>query len=144
MNRFMITARMAKGLKEKEVAKELKIDETLYKEIELGISPLNSEIATALETLYNVPDYYFNTKYADNINTGIKALEKQKEIINGCPDFQNISVPADTHISIAKMGLDALIAKQEQILLVIEIKELIAENESLKELYEASKSNNVS
>lgn len=135
---------MAKGLTEKEVAKELKIDETLYEEIELGVSSLNSEMATALETLYNVPAYYFTTDYADNIHTGIKALEKLKEILNATPDIQNISVPAHTHLSIAKMGMDALIAKQEQILLVIEIKELIAENESLKELYEAAKTNIVS
>ena len=34
MNRIIITARSAKGLTEKEVAQELKIDENLYKEIE--------------------------------------------------------------------------------------------------------------
>ena len=144
MNRIMITARMAKGLTEKEVAEELKIDEILYKEIELGISPINTEMARMLETLYTVPAYYFTTDYADNIQTAIKALEKQKEILNATPDIQNISVPAHTHLSIAKMGLDALIAKQEQILLLMQTKELLAENESLKELYEAAKSNIVS
>ena len=140
MNRIMITARMAKGLSEKKVAEKLKIAETLYKEIELGISPLNTEIAEALETLYNIPAYYFTTDYSDNIHTGIKALEKQKEILSGTPDIQNISVPADTHLSIAKIAFDALIAKHEQILLLIQIKELTAENEALKELYEVAKS----
>ncbi len=139
MNRILFTARVAKGLTEKEIAEELKIPETLYKEIELGISPITTDSATNLERMYNVPAYYFTTDCADNIQTAIKALEKQKEIINATPDINNISVPANSHISIAKIGLDALIAKQEQILLLIQIKELIAENESLKELYEAAK-----
>ena len=130
---------MAKGLTEKEVAKKLKIAETLYKEIELGISLINTEVAEVLETLYNVPAYYFTTDYSDNIQTGIKALEKQKEILSATPDILNISVPADTHLSIAKMAFDALIAKHEQILLLMKIQELLAENKSLKELYEDAK-----
>jgi transcriptional regulator with XRE-family HTH domain len=140
MNRIIITARSAKGLTEKEVAQELKIDENLYKEIELGISPTTSEMAETFESLYNVPAYYFTTPYSDNIQTSIEALEKLKEILTGTPDIQNISVPAHTHLSIAKMGFDALIAKQEQILLFMQIKELRVENEALKELYEATKS----
>ena len=144
MNRILFTARVAKGLTEKEVAEGLKIPETLYKEIELGISPITTDIATNLERMYSVPAYYFTTNYIDNIQTAIKALEKQKEILNRTADIQNISVPAHTHLSIAKMGLDALIAKQEQILLLMQTKELLAENESLKELYEAAKSNIVS
>jgi len=143
MNRILITARIAKGLTEKEVAEELKIEENFYKEIELRISPITSEMAETLESLYNVPAYYFTTPYTDNIQTSIEALEKLKEILNATPDIQNISVPADTHLSIAKMGFDALIAKQEQILLVIQIKELAAENEALKKLYEAGKSKDV-
>lgn len=143
MNRILITARIAKGLTEKEVGAELKIGENLYKEIELGISPITSEMAETLATLYNVPAYYFTTPYTDNIQTSIEALDKLKEILDATPDIQNISVPAGTHLSIAKMGLDALIAKQEQILLVIQIKELVAENEALKKLYEAGKSKDV-
>ena len=112
-----------------------------YKEIELGISPTTSEMAMMLEDLYTVPPYYFTTPYADNIQTGIKALEKQKEILTATPDIQNISVPADTHLSIAKIAFDALIAKHEQILLLMQVKELVVENESLKELYEAARSN---
>jgi transcriptional regulator with XRE-family HTH domain len=140
MNKILFTARMAKGLTEKEVAEELKIDESLYKEIELGISSITSELATMLEDFYTVPAYYFTTPYTDNIQTGIKALEKQKEILSATPDIQNISVPADTHLSIAKMAFDALIAKHEQILLLMQVKELVVENESLKELYEAARS----
>jgi transcriptional regulator with XRE-family HTH domain len=140
----MITARMAKGLTQKEVAEELKIDESLYKEIELGISSITSELARMLEDLYIVPDYYFTTDYRDNIQTGIEALQKQKEILTTAPDIQNISVPADTHLSIAKMAFDALIAKHEQILLLMKINEITAENEAIKELYEAAKSNNAS
>lgn len=134
---------MAKGLTEKEVAEELKIDESLYKEIELGISLTSSEMAETLGSLYNVPAYYFTTHYTENIQTSIDALEKLKEILNATPDIQNISVPAHTHLSIAKMGFDALIAKQEQILLLIQIKELTTENEAIKELYEAAKCKNV-
>jgi len=133
---------MAQGLTEKEVAEELKIDESLYKEIELDISPITTEMAIRLEDLYTVPAYYFTTPYVDNIQTGIKALEKQKEILSATPDIQNISVPADTHLSITKMAFDALIAKHEQILLLMQVKELIVENQSLKELYEAAKSKN--
>lgn len=140
MNKILFTARIAKGLTEKQVAHELKIDENLYKEIELGISPKTSEMAETLESLYNLPAYYFTTDYRDNIQTGIEALEKQKEILTATPDIQNISVPADAHLSIAKMAFDALIAKHEQILLLMQVKELITENESLKELYEAVKS----
>ena len=140
MNKILFTARMAKGLTEKEVAEELKIDESLYQEIESGISSITSEMATMFEDLYAVPAYYFTTPYADNIQTGIKALEKQKEILSATPDILNISVPADTHLSIAKMAFDALIAKHEQILLLMQVKELILENESLKELYESGKS----
>jgi transcriptional regulator with XRE-family HTH domain len=139
MNKILFTARMAKGLTEKEVAQKLKIDETLYREIESGISSITSDMATMLEDLYTVPDYYFTTPYADNIQTGMQALEKQKEILSAAPDIQNISVPADTHLSIAKMAFDALIAKHEQILLLMQVKELVVENESLKELYEAAK-----
>jgi len=135
MNRIIITARIAKGLTEKEVAELLKIDESLYKEIELGISSTTSEMAETLA-------YYFTTDYTD-IHTAIKALQKQKEIINESRDFQNTSLPASTHISIAKMGLDAIIAKQEQILLLLQIKELTTENEAIKELYEAAKSGNM-
>ena len=140
MNRIIITARSAKGLTEKEVAQELKIDESLYKEIELGISPTTAEMAKTLENLYHVPAYYFTTGYRDNIQTGIEALEKQKEILTAAPGIQNISVPADTHLSIAKMAFDTLIAKHEQLLLLMQIKELAAENESLKALYEAARS----
>lgn len=143
MNRILITARTARGLSEKEVGEELKIEKNLYKEIECGISPITPTMAERLESLYKVPAYYFTTPLTDNIQTSIEALEKLKEILTVTPDIQNISVPADTHLSIAKMGLDALIAKQEQILLVIQIKELTAENEVLKELYEAGRSKDV-
>ena len=56
---------MAKGLTEKEVARKLKIDESLYKEIELGIFPTTSEMAETLENLYHVPAYYFTTGYTE-------------------------------------------------------------------------------
>jgi transcriptional regulator with XRE-family HTH domain len=143
MNRILFIARKAKGLTEKEAAKKLKIDESQYKEIESGISPATSEMTETFESLYHVPAYYFTTPYTDNIQTSIYALEKMKEILTATPDIQNISVPADTHLSIAKMGLDALIAKEEQILLLMQIKELTAENEALKELYETAKSKSV-
>lgn len=140
MNRIIITARMAKGLTEKQVAKELNIDVPCYKEMELGISPITNELAEALKSLYHVPSYYFTTDFTNNIQTAINALEKQKEIIQESPDFQNISISAKTHVSLAKMALDALIAKQGQILLLLQVKELLKENECLKELYESTRS----
>ena len=134
---------MTKGLTEKEVAEELKIHESLYKEVESGMSPTTSEMAETLGSLYNVPAYYFTTHYTENIQTEIGALEKLKEILTETPDIQNISVPAHTHLSIAKMGFDALIAKQEQVLLLIQIKELMLENEAIKELYKLAKSKKI-
>src|SRR5690348_6873399 len=97
-------------------------------------------MAETLENLYHVPAYYFTTGYRDNIQTGIEALQKQKEILTADPGIQNISVPADTHLSIARLAFDALIAKHEQLLLLMQVKELVAENESLKALYEAARS----
>jgi transcriptional regulator with XRE-family HTH domain len=97
MNSIIIKARSAKGPTEKEVARELNIDESLYKEIELGISSTTAEMAETLENLYHVPAYYFTTGYRDNIQTAIEALQKQKEILTAAPGIQNISVPADTH-----------------------------------------------
>ena len=112
----------------------------MFKEIELGISATTAEMAETLQNLYHVPAYYFTTGYRDNIQTGIEALEKQKEILTAAPGIQNISVPADTHLSIAKMAFDTLIAKHEQLLLLMQVKELAAENESIKALYEAARS----
>ena len=39
-------------------------------------------MAEMLEHLYYVPAYYFTTGFRDNIQLGIEALEKQKEIFN--------------------------------------------------------------
>lgn len=141
MNKILFTARMAKGLTEKQVAQKLNINETEYKEIELGISTITYEMAEALENIYKVPFHYFLTPYADNIQTAIDALEKAKEILTGTPDIRDLSTPAHTHLSIAKMGLNALIAEEKQTLLLIQVKELMVENELFKKLYEAGKSN---
>ena len=134
MNKIAYTARIVKGLTEKEVADLLGMEESLYKELELEIVNMTYEIAEKLESLYDIPAEYFLIHDFNNIRVSINALEKQKEIINGA-DIQNISIPAQTHIAMAKMGLDALIAKQEQILLVRQNQELEKENTALRELY---------
>lgn len=141
MNKILFTARMAKGLSEKRVAENLKIDETTYKEFELGISTITYEMAKTLENIFNVPFHYFLTPCADNIQTAIFALEKAKEILTETPDIRDVSVPAHTHLSLVKMGLNALIDEEKQTLLLIQVKELMVENEFLKELYETVKSN---
>jgi transcriptional regulator with XRE-family HTH domain len=141
MNKILFTARMAKGLTEKQVAQKLNINETKYKEIELGISTTTNEMAEVLENIYKVPFHYFLSPCADNIQTAIYALEKAKEILTQTPDIRDVSSSAHTHLSIAKMGLNALIAEEKQTLLLIQVKELMAENEFFKELYKAGKSN---
>ncbi|HXS57897.1 MAG TPA: helix-turn-helix transcriptional regulator [Hanamia sp.] len=141
MNKILFTARKAKGLSEKQIIEKLKIDETTYKEIELGISTITFEMSKTLEKIFNVPFHYFLTPCADNIQTAIYALEKAKEILTEAPDIRDVSVPAHTHLSIAKMGLNALIAEEKQTLLLIQVKDLMVENEFFKELYETAKSN---
>jgi hypothetical protein len=92
-----------------------------------------------LNHVHHVPADFFLTHDLHGIKNCIAALEKQKEII-ASSDIQNISVPAHTHISIAKMALDALIARQEQILLLKRINELEWENHALRELYKRIRS----
>lgn len=134
MNKIAFTARIVKEFTEKDVADVLGIEESVYKELELEIINMTYEIAQKLESLYNLPAEYFLIYDYNNIKDSINALEKQKEIIAGS-DIQNISIPAQTHIAMAKMGLNALIAKQEQILLVRQNQELEKENTALRELY---------
>ena len=139
MNKIVFTARMAKGLTEKQMAGKLNITEDEYKEWEMAIKEMDYEFALQLEDVHHVPADFFITHDLHGIKNCIAALEKQKEII-ASSDIQNISVPAHTHISIAKMALDALIARQEQILLLKRINELERENHTLRELYKRIRS----
>ncbi len=138
MNKIVFTARVAKGLTEKQMAGRLKIAEDEYKEWELAIKEMTDEFAQQLEEVHNVPADFFLTHDLHSIKNCMNALEKQKEIIAGS-DIQNISIPAQTHISIAKIGLDALIAKQEQILMLRRIYELEMENTMLRDLYKRTR-----
>lgn len=139
MNKIVFTARVAKGLTEKQMAGRLKMAEDEYNEWELAIREMTDEFAQQLEEVHNVPADFFLSYDLHSIKNCITALEKQKEIIAGS-DIQNISIPAQTHISIARMGLDALIAKQEQILMLRRINELEMENKTLRELYKRIRS----
>lgn len=139
MNKIVFTARMARALSKEESAHELGISEPLYNELELELVPMSADIADKLEDLYQVPAEYFLIGSFYNIQIGIDALEKQKEIIEKSNFFDNLSVSANSHISIAKLGLDALIAKQEQILLVRQNKELQLEIQALRTLYKNTK-----
>jgi transcriptional regulator with XRE-family HTH domain len=139
MNKILATARMAKGLTEKQMADQLKMGEAEYRELELSLRELPYEFAEKLEDLHNVPAEFFLNYDCHGIKTCISALEKQKEII-AATGVQNISISAQTHLSIAKMGLDALIAKQEQIILLKRINELEIENRTILELYKRAKS----
>ncbi len=139
MNKIVFTARVAKGLTEKQMAGRLKMAEDEYKEWELAIKEMTNEFAQQLEEVHNVPADFFLTHDLHSIKTCMNALEMQKEII-ASSNIQNISIPAQTHISIARMGLDTLIAKQEQILMLRRINELEMENNALRELYQRIKS----
>ena len=67
----------------------------------------------------------------------MKSLEKHKEILEGTPDLQNVSVSAHAHLLIAKMGLETLVDKQKQMLLLVQNHELLEENKMLRELVES-------
>ena len=138
MNKIVFTARVAKGLTEKQMAGKLKIAEDEYIEWELAIKDMTDEFAIQLEEVHNVPADFFLTYDLHSIKNCINALEKQKETITSS-DIQNISVPAQTHISIAKFGIDALIAKQEQILMLRRLNELERENNILRNLYKRTR-----
>ncbi|HMR82033.1 MAG TPA: helix-turn-helix transcriptional regulator [Niabella sp.] len=141
MNRIVITARIAKGISENQVAEKLGITESVYNELELEITAVTPAIAEKLETLYAVPAEYFMVGGFNNIKIGIDAMEQAKKIIANTDFPSNLSVPAHTHISMVKMGLDALIAKQEQILLLKQNQELERENDALRTLYNNAKAN---
>ncbi|MCT1523652.1 helix-turn-helix domain-containing protein [Sphingobacterium hotanense] len=142
MNKIAFTARTAKGLSKKELAHELDISEACYDELELELSPMSAEMAEKLESLYLVPAEYFLIGSFYNIQVGIDALEQQKEIINNFGFPENLSVSAKAQVSIAKIGLEALVARQEQILLLRQNRELKLENEALRVLYKNSKNIN--
>jgi transcriptional regulator with XRE-family HTH domain len=140
MNKILVAARLAKGISQKYIADKLKIQESVYKELELEITDITYDMAEKLESLYNIPaEYFIGCDFKNSIKTSINALEKQKEIIAGS-DIQNISIPAQTHIALAKMGVDALIAKQKQILLLRHNEELERMNAVLRELYKNARS----
>ncbi len=138
MNRTVFIARTVKGLSEKQVANGLGIMKSAYKELELELTSVTPEIAEKLEAFYQLPADYFIVGGFDNIKISIEALEQQKKIL-ASSDFSNLSIPSQTHISLAKIGLDALIAKQEQILLLKQNRELERENDALRELYNSMK-----
>ncbi|MEJ0103810.1 MAG: hypothetical protein WDO19_15170 [Bacteroidota bacterium] len=58
MNKIVFTARMAKGLTEKQMASLLRIEEDEYKELELAIREMTGEFAQQLETMHNVPAFF--------------------------------------------------------------------------------------
>ncbi|MBO9684167.1 MAG: helix-turn-helix transcriptional regulator [Flavisolibacter sp.] len=139
MNRIAFTARTVKGLSEFEIASELGISEASYSELELELARMTPEMAEKLEDFYGVPSEYFMVDGFNNIKVSIEALERSKKIIESS-GISNISIPAETHISLAKMGIDALIARQEQIIMMKQIMELERENAALRTLYENAKS----
>lgn len=140
MNKILFAARLAKGLSERQVSEKLKINDHMFKEIELGISPTTFDVAETLEKIFNVPFHYFLTPCADNVQTAISSLEKIKEILENAPNVREVSAMAQTHLSLARIGLNALIAEQKQTLLQIQVMELKSENNLLKELYQSVRS----
>lgn len=139
MNKIVFTARTAKGLSKKEVAEDLGISESSYDELELELTPMSSEMANKLEKLFHVPAEYFLIGSSYNIQMGIDALEQQKEIVNNYEFPDNLPISAKTQVSMAKLGLNALICQQETILWVRQNRELKLENEALRKLYNSTK-----
>ncbi|ADQ17069.1 helix-turn-helix transcriptional regulator [Leadbetterella byssophila] len=141
MNKIAFTARQARGLSKGEVARELGISEADYNELELELTPMSSEMAEKLAAVYNIPAEYFMIGSFYNIQMGIDALKQQKEIINNSALSENlpISIPAQFHMRLAKLGLEAVIANQEKLLLLRQNRELEFENNALRTLYKSTK-----
>jgi transcriptional regulator with XRE-family HTH domain len=132
INKILFIARKAGKLTEKEAATALGTTEIEYKELESGIKRMTCELAEKLSELFDVNPVYFMTDEYSNLNDLTDALEKHRNLLAG-PEF-NQEV-GSVHLRIVKMGIEASIAIQKNIVLLQEQRELKQENQALRELY---------
>ncbi len=137
MNKILYVARKARGISEKELAKILRIDETGYKELEVQIKRMTSEYADILGESFNVEPEFFLTYEYEGMQDLTNILEKHRRSL----DVQNHNrTEENSHLAIARMGLEASIAIQENYVLLREKQDLEKENRALRELCQHLKS----
>lgn len=132
INKMLYIARKARVLTEKEVAKALGTTEIEYKELESGVKRMTCELAEKLSELFNVSPVFFMTYEYDNMHDLTDALEKHRNLLTGVEFKQE---DGGLHVRILKIGIEASIAIQKNIVLLREQRDLEHENKALKELY---------
>ncbi len=139
INKILYIARKVRGLSEIELAKILGIDETGYKELEIQIKRMTPEYADILGELFDVEPEFFLTYEYGGMQDLTNILEKHRRSL----DVQHHNRSEESsHLAIARMGLEASIAIQENYVLLREKRDLEIENRALRELYEGLKSKN--
>ena len=128
----MFAARKAKGLTEKETADVIKISEKEYKELEYNLKTISLNMAKRFEALYDIPADYFMVSCTADIQELVSVLGAHKSMLS-TPGLAQ--VPAGTHIAVARMGIDLVIAEQNTRALLVEQLHLQRENKALRELY---------
>ena len=140
MNKILFVARKAKGLTEEDVANELGIERSEYLECECNFKRLSSDILEKLEKLYDIPVAYFRLYDAFDAEERIDALNQYKLMLSSVGDQE---FTAKTHLAIAKLGIEALIAYDLLRVSLLKQAELQRENLVLHELYTSIKKKNV-
>jgi transcriptional regulator with XRE-family HTH domain len=137
LNKILYVARKVRGLAEIELAKVLGIDETGYKELEIQIKRMTPEYADLLSELFNVEPEFFLTYELGGMQDLTNILEKHRRSLDVQDRNQSVG---GSHLAIARMGLEASIAIQENYVLLREKRDLEKENQALRELYQDLKS----
>lgn len=141
INKILYVARKAGKLSEKEAATALRTTEIEYKELESGIKRMTCDLAEKLSELFDVDPVYFMTDEYGNMHDLADTLEKHRNLLMG-PEFKQED--GSLHLRIVKMGIEASIAIQENIVLLQEQRELKQENQALRELYNNLKNRKLS
>lgn len=128
MNKILYVARKVKGLTESEIADTLDMDENEYKELENGIKRMTSEYADKLGELFDLGPEYFMTYEYGSMQDLTDVLEKHRKLLDA-EEYKQTD--GSIHLCIAKMGLEASIAVQENYVLLREKRDIERENQGL-------------
>ena len=134
----MFAARKVKGLTEKETADVIKISEKEYNELEYNLKTISADMAKRFEVFYDIPADYFMIPSAVDIQELVTVLEAHKSMLS-TPGLEQVT--AGTHIAVARMGIDLVIAEQNIRALLVEQVGLRRENKALRELYNSVREN---
>jgi transcriptional regulator with XRE-family HTH domain len=132
MNKILFVARKAKGFTEKEVARELGVEESEYLELECNFKRLPIDMLDKLEELYDIPIEYFLLYDLFDVEERIDALRQYKLALSRGGEQK---FTASTHFGIAKMGIEGLIAYEHLKVSLLKQAELERENLVLRQLY---------